>query len=152
MIRRHLYLGSRWSVCIRTSNICGSRISVVIRTSNIYGSRVSVCNRTSDICGPMISVWTCPTDICGSRLSVCICPTDICGPRISVFMWSADNYPCQTLLSAKLNSPTMEPKVQYSNAKQGCLPRLWIEHRTFRSSVWRSPNWAIAGRDVITCH
>ena len=23
------------------------------------------------------------------------------------------------------------------------LPSPWIEHRTFRSSVWRSPNWAI---------
>ena len=25
---------------------------------------------------------------------------------------------------------------------------MWIEHRTFRSSVWRSPNWAIAASCV----
>ena len=28
--------------------------------------------------------------------------------------------------------------------------QLWIEHRTFRSSVWRSPNWAIeAAQDCV---
>ena len=33
---------------------------------------------------------------------------------------------------------------------QKCVPSLWIEHRTFRSSVWRSPNWATkAVRDEV---
>ena len=29
---------------------------------------------------------------------------------------------------------------------------LWIEHRTFRSSVWRSPNWAIKACIAIVAH
>ena len=31
-------------------------------------------------------------------------------------------------------------KMEYKMVR---LPWLWIEHRAFRSSVWRSPNWAI---------
>ena len=27
----------------------------------------------------------------------------------------------------------------------------WIEHATFRSSVWRSPNWAIPADDTSVC-
>ena len=41
-------------------------------------------------------------------------------------------------------SDTMVLKIKKMN-----MPRLWIEHRAFRSSVWRSPNWAIEATAII---
>ena len=55
------------------------------------------------------------------------------------------------------NKTKVHSRVKFDREKEAIssvaakrMPWLWIEHRTFRSSVWRSPNWAIkAGGFII---